>query len=341
MKKFLCLFLLCLHLSSVAQENSNKGIVKATENLLVSLSPVQKSELLFDLSDQERYRWFFTPVPRKGLDYRKLNSEQKKLAMNILRESLSEQGTKTALAIMQLEAVLHVLEKHPADNDHRDPEKYYFSIFGTPANSQPWGWRIEGHHLSLNYTSENGKINSATPLFFGTNPARIPAGMPQPEGTEVLKKETEMGFSFLSSLSSEQKSKAKISEKSPYEIITSNKKTAEINQSEGLPFNDMNPEQRIAFIGMLQYYVRRSPDGFSRELMEKIENAGLENLKFVWMGGEQWGEGHYYRIHGPVIVVEYDCTQNNANHVHSVVRDLTNDWGAAGDKIAEHILNDH
>ncbi len=338
--KTLLIGLCCLLSCSVfSQVNTNKSVLTAAQAFLSTLDSEQKAAARFDLSSDERYRWFFTPVPRKGLDFRKLNDEQKRQARELLHESLSEQGEETALSIMQLESVLHVMEKHPANSDHRDPQKYYFSIFGTPSKNEAWGWRIEGHHLSLNYTSLDGKINSATPLFFGTNPARVPAGMPQPEGTEVLRKETEMGFDFLASLTPEQKSLAKINEKSPYEIVTTNNKDAEINQSEGLPYPAMNVDQQKKLMEMLTYYVRRAPNGFSKELLEKIESAGLNTLHFVWMGGEEWGQGHYYRIHNPVILIEYDCTQNKANHVHTVVRDLSNDWG--GDAIAEHIKNDH
>lgn len=339
MKNILILCLACISLQGMAQINSNKAVTNAADKFVKSLSDELKSEAVFVLSSEERYHWFYTPVPRKGLDFRKLNASQKILARNLLHESLSESGEKTALAIMQLESVLHVLEKRPADSDHRDPEKYYFSIFGNPDPMKPWGWRIEGHHLSLNYSSVDGKIQSATPLFFGTNPAIVPAGMPVAEGTEVLKKETQMGFDFLKSLSPSQKSSAKIAEKAPYDVVSSNNKVAEINQNEGLAYSELTPDQQKALMAIITHYVRRAPAGFSKELLEKTEAAGLANLHFVWMGGEKWGEGHYYRIHNPVLLIEYDCTQNNANHVHSVVRDLTNDWG--GDIIGMHIRNDH
>ncbi|WP_262489876.1 DUF3500 domain-containing protein [Jiulongibacter sediminis] len=265
--------------------------------------------------------------------------EQKKQAMDVLSASLSERGASTTKAIMQLEGVLHVLENRPAGSDHRDPEKYYFSIFGEPSADKPWGWRIEGHHLSLNYSSAKGKIYSATPLFFGTNPARVPANMPLPEGTEVLQKETQMGFDLLHSLTSEQKAIAKTSKKAPYDMVSSNNKVAVVNQSEGLSYERMSTDQKEAFTNMLRYYIRRAPYGFATELLQKVENVGFEHLRFVWMGAEEWGAGHYYRISHPVILVEYDCTQNNANHVHTVVSDLTNDWGE--DLIQKHIREDH
>lgn len=325
--------------SAMAQKNSNAAILKASNTFLNSLSADLKSEATFDFDGDQRKAWFYTPVPRKGLDYRKLSDVQKKLAMNILNASLSDRGAKTALAIMQLEGVLHVLEKRPADSKHRDPEKYYFSFFGTPDASKQWAWRIEGHHLSLNYSSLEGRVSSATPLFFGTNPAVVPAGMPVPEGTEVLKAETTMGFAFLKSLNASQHDKAIINVTAPYDMVTSNNAVAEITQSEGLAFGDMTKSQQTELMKIISYYVKRSPDGFANEFMKKIEAAGLENLHFVWMGGEKWGEGHYYRIHNPVLLIEYDCTQNENNHVHSVVRDLTNDWGE--DVIAKHIKAEH
>jgi hypothetical protein len=338
--KNILLFLIVLGTSSCfAQKNSNSAVLKASAEFLNSLSNDLKSEAMFDYNDDERKNWFYTPVPRNGLDYRKLSDSQKKLAMNILKASLSDSGTKTALAIMQLEGVLHVLEKRPADSKHRDPEKYYFSFFGQPDAKNLWAWRIEGHHLSLNYSSEEGKIASATPLFFGTNPAKVPTDMPLPVGTEVLKTETNMGFSFLASLNQEQHAKAKINDTAPYDVVNSNNAVAEINQEEGLAFKDMTESQQMELMKIVSHHVKRSPDGFANEFMKKIESAGLENLHFVWMGGEKWGEGHYYRIHNSVLLIEYDCTQNDNNHVHSVVRDLTNDWGE--DVIGKHLKAEH
>jgi hypothetical protein len=339
MKKILSFLIVLATSSSFAQKNSNSAVLKASNDFLNSISKELKSEAMFDFNDEQRKSWFYTPVPRKGLDYRKLSDLQKKLAMNVLKASLSDSGTKTALAIMQLEGVLHVLEKRPADSKHRDSEKYYFSFFGTPDAKNLWAWRIEGHHLSLNYSSEEGKISSATPLFFGTNPARVPAGMPLPEGTEVLKTETNLGFNFIASLNAEQHAKAKINDTAPYDMVSSNNAVAEINQDEGLLFTDMTNSQQMELMKVVSYYVKRSPDGFANEFMKKIESAGLNNLHFVWMGGEKWGEGHYYRIHNSVVLIEYDCTQNENNHVHSVIRDLTNDWGE--DVIGNHIKAEH
>ncbi|AWV97926.1 DUF3500 domain-containing protein [Arcticibacterium luteifluviistationis] len=339
MKKLILVLLIVSMSTSFAQKNANADILKASEIFLASLSSELKSEAQFEFESPERKTWFYTPVPRKGLDYRKLSDQQKLLAKNILKASLSKTGYETALAIMQLEAVLKVLEKLPEANDHRDPEKYYFSFFGTPDQNETWAWRIEGHHLSLNYSSENGKIDSATPLFFGTNPAYVPANMPLPEGTMVLKDETGMGLAFLASLNKEQHDKAKVNDKAPYDVVTSNKALAQIKQNEGLSFNQMTKPQQVELMKIISHHIKRSPNGFANELMQKTEQAGLENLHFVWMGGEKWGEGHYYRIHNPVLLIEYDCTQNNNNHVHSVVRDLTNDWGE--DVIANHIKNDH
>lgn len=339
MKKIIVFLLLGSLASCYAQKNVNTEVLNASKQFLASLSPDLKSEAKFDFDSPERKAWFYTPVPRKGLDYRKLSDQQKVLAKNLLKASLSQGAYETALAIMQLESVLHVLENRPDGSDHRDPEKYYFSFFGEPDKYHTWAWRIEGHHLSLNYSSEKGKIDSATPLFFGTNPARVPSNMPLPEGTEVLKDETAMGFAFIKTLNKEQHSKAKMNDNAPYDIVSSNNALAQIKQDEGLAFNEMTKPQQMEMMKIISHHIKRSPSGFAKELMLKTEQAGLENLRFVWMGSEKWGEGHYYRIHNPVLLIEYDCTQNGNNHVHSVVRDLTNDWGE--DIIARHIKNDH
>ena len=120
-----------------------------------------------------------------------------------------------------------------------------------------------------------------------------------------------MGFSFLASLNDEQHKLAKINEKAPADMVTANSALAVVNQKEGLPFNKMTKQQQKSLLKIVSHHVQRAPIGFAKELMLKMEGAGLEKLHFVWMGGEKRGEGHYYRIHNPVILIEYDCTQNN------------------------------
>lgn len=334
MKKINYLILLLFAAScSFAQESWEKEITKTAKNFYNTVSDEQASATLFEFEDVKRTTWTFLPNPHKGITFYDMSDEQAKMAIQLIKDCLSNEGSQKALAIMQLEAVLKVVENRAADDKHRDPKRYYFSFYGNPSENEPWGWQIEGHHLSVNYTSIAGKIATATPLFFGSNPARTD------DGVEVLKTETDMGLSFLQNLTDIQRKKAVIKSESPYEIVTLSTAKAELTMKEGIAFNELNKSQQRYLMEMVSFYVRRHPTGFADEFMRKIEKAGLENLYFVWMGGNQRNIGHYYRIYNDVLLIEYDRTQNDANHVHTVVRDLTNDFGE--DALRNHYKNEH
>ncbi len=221
---------------------------------------------------------------------------------------------------MALENVLREVENRGSDDTYRDPLKYYFTIFGTPTKDKPWGWRLEGHHVSLNFFAVNNKIQSSTPSFFGSNPAVIPSG--KRKGEQVLKDESALGFSLLNSLSSSQLKTVMISETAFPDILSYNKRKAEQLEPKGLLYADMNEQQKKLFMSLLDVYVKNYELGFSTTLMNKIKQAGIENLSFAWAGSLKPSKGHYYRIQGPSLLIEFDNTQNNANHIHSVVRDL-------------------
>lgn len=318
---------------SYAQQNWETKITKPAKEFYNSISEGQATKALFEFKDEARTTWTYLPKPHKGITFHDMSDEQSASAIKLIKSCLSNEGSQKALAIMQLEAVLKIVEKRAEDDHHRDPKRYYFSFYGNPNENQPWGWQIEGHHLSINYTSINGKIVTATPLFFGSNPARTATGV------EVLKTETDMGFSFLKNLTETQRKKAVTQDKSPYEIFTQSTAKAEITMNEGISFSELDKSQQRYLMEIISFYVRRHPTGFADEFMRKIEAAGLKKLHFVWMGGNHWGEGHYYRIYNDVLLIEYDCTQNDANHIHTVVRDLTNDFGE--DALRQHYAKEH
>ncbi|NJO25158.1 MAG: DUF3500 domain-containing protein [Bacteroidia bacterium] len=301
---------------------------------LQSLSTAQKAKAQFSFTDDERYNWFYTPVERKGIPLKELNDGQRKAGLDLLHTALSDAGFVKTTAVMQLELVLREVENRPANDEHRHPEKYYFSVFGTPAADSIWGWRFEGHHVSFNFSSENNQLVSGTPGFLGSNPAIVLSG---PEkGKQILKDETELGLAMLRSLDADQLKKAIINESAPAEILTANNRKAMITGQTGIAYNELNNSQQKIFMQLLSIYIHRYTLLFAMGMMQDIESAGLNNLRFAWAGEQQSGPGHphYYRIQGPTIIIEYDNTQNNANHVHTVVRDLKTDFG--GDELLEH-----
>jgi len=306
----------------------------AANEFLKILSAKQKDKIQFDFDVNERYNWHYVPKSRKGVPLGELSEVQKKAAMELLRTALSDTGFQKTTAIIQLEAILREAEGRLADDDYRDPGKYYFSIFGNPATDSIWGWRLEGHHISHNFSVKNNSLVSSTPGFLGTNPAVVLSG---PEkGKYILKNEMELGFALLHSLDANQLKKAIFDKEAPSEIITGASRKAMIEEPQGILYSELNASQQKMFIQLLSIYIHRYTRLFAMNMMKEIEAKGLNNLRFAWAGAQQQGIGnpHYYRIHGPTIIIEYDNTQNNANHIHTVIRDLENDFG--GDELLEH-----
>ncbi len=306
----------------------------AAQSFVQSLTSQQKEKALFPFDDEERYHWNYVPLERKGIPLKELSSAQHSAGMSLLRTALSNNGFEKTRAIIELEAVLKEVEGRGADDHYRDSGKYYFSIFGNPASDSIWGWRLEGHHIAFNFSSDGKGLVSGTPGFLGANPAVVLSGAQK--GKEVLKEETKLGFELLNSLNSGQKEKAIINTKAPSEIITGNSRKAMIQNPQGILYSELNEEQQKRLLQLLGIYIHRYKEPFADKLMKDVETAGLKELRFAWAGDQQPGVGHphYYRIQGPTIIIEYDNTQNNANHVHTVIRDLKNDFG--GDQLLEH-----
>lgn len=323
----------CQHVVS----QGNQVIIPAN-NFISSLSAAQKAKTIYKLDEEERYNWHFFPKSnRKGISLNELTEEQKQKAFGLLKSCLSEAGYAKTIEVMQLEGVLKVLENQPND-EYRNSGKYYITIFGSPDQKSGWSWRFEGHHVSFNFSAIENKLISSTPGFLGANPAIVPSG-PQ-KGKQVLKEETESGFTLVQSLSGEQLEKAVIKSVVPNEIITFVSRKASIESNEGLSYSAMNQTQKNLFLKLVSTYVHRYTKLFAEEMMSDLKTAGLDNLRFVWVGAQlPEGKAYYYRIQGPTVIIEFDNSQGNANHIHSVVRDLKNDFG--GDELLKHYQKNH
>jgi hypothetical protein len=312
--------------------------LSATANAFLKLlDNDQKGQIQFKFDDKERFNWHYVPRGREGVSLHDLGQPQLDAALNLLKASLSVQGFKKATDVMALETVLREMEGRGTDDAYRDPKKYYFSVFGSPSKNAPWGWRLEGHHLSLNFSAIENKLQSSTPSFMGSNPATVPSG--QRKGEQILKDESSYGFSLLNSFSKAQLATVVIAEDAYSDILSENKRKATSLTPNGIFYKEMNEQQKKLFMSLLDVYVKNYEFGFSSTLMNKIKKAGIDNLSFAWAGSLRPGRGHYYRIQGPMLLIEFDNTQNNANHIHTVVRDLTNDF--AEDILREHYAKDH
>jgi len=328
------LILIVLFNSTVLAQND---LAQKANKFLAALPAAMKEKAQYKFDDDERFNWHFVPKSRNGVSFREFNPTQRDAALDLLKTSLSIQGYQKAAAIMELENVLREVEGRESSDKYRDPQNYYLTIFGTPDDTKPWGWRFEGHHMALNFSSVSNLIESSTPSFFGSNPGIVKSG---PEkGKQILKEETDLAFSLVNSFDADKLKVVLISDTALPEIVSSNSRKATALTPSGLSYSSMNEAQKAFFLKLLEVYVMNYELGFSNKLMAKIKKAGVEKLTFAWAGSLKPGAGHYYRIQGPMLLIELDNTQNNANHVHSVVRDLTNDFGE--DILREHYEKEH
>jgi hypothetical protein len=293
---------------------------QAARVFLNSLTPEQRAKAAFNIPDDERLNWHFILRERKGLNLSDMTSPQKRFAQALLSAGLSRHGYTKALSIMSLEDLLRTI-----NNDSRhNPENYYFSIFGEPSDASVWGFRIEGHHLSQNFTIVKGQVMDA-PSFFGALPAEVKDG-PR-KGLRALAAEEDLARDLLKTLDDTQRKVAVVSTTAYKDILTGADRKAALNgQPSGLHASKLNAQQFDKLVALVSEYANNMPEEMARARMELLKKAG-KNLYFAWAGMAEPGEPHYYRVQSPTFLIEYDNTQNYANHVHSVWRDFNNDFG--------------
>jgi Protein of unknown function (DUF3500) len=327
----------------VYAESPGEEMAAAANNFLNALTPEQRQKATYEFQDAERFDWHFIPKSRKGLPFKEMTAAQQRLAHALLSSGMSQKGFAKAETIMSLEEVLAGIEKGKGPT--RDSDLYFFTIFGTPAvhaiaaesgsvnlakksgtiDAEAWGWRVEGHHLALNFVVRGDKVLSATPTFMGSNPAEVKEG-PR-KGLRLLGREEDLGRELVKCLNEEQRKVAVFSETAPKEIITGNSRKADPLKPEGLAAGKMTKAQREVLMNLVKEYAQRHRTEVAEDDLKKIEKAGWNKVYFAWAGGIEPGVGHYYRVQGPTFLMEYDDTQNNANHIHTVWRDFENDFG--------------
>jgi len=309
--------------------NSSTVMTLAAQHFLASLTPEQRAKANFTFQEDERLNWHYIPKERKGLPLLEMTMAQKALAHALLSAGLSQQGYIKAVTIMSLDDVLRIMEND--DGNRRNPEKYYFTVFGEPSDTGTWGFRVEGHHLSQNFTVVNGKV-ADTPSFFGANPAEVREG-PR-KCLRTLAAEEDLARDLFESLTPEEKKIAIVNPDAYKDILTeASRKAALAGQPSGLSAAKMSAKQFELLQTLISSYAQNVPEQLAQARMEQLKKAGT-NVFFAWAGVEQRGGPHYYRIQTPTFLIEYDNTQNNANHIHSVWRDFNGDFGL--DLLAAH-----
>ncbi len=319
----LMLFLMTTFAHSQQQIELTGEMISATGDFIASLDEMQRNSALFAFDDEERSNWFFTPVDRKGVPYKAMNEEQRAAARRLLQVFLSVDGFAKTEDVRSLESVLAEIEVNGRFD--RDPELYFFSIFGKPDMEAPWALRYEGHHVALNWTFAGGAGIASTPQFLGSNPAEVRSGARM--GTRVLHREEDLARELVTSLSDEQKSDAIMEVSVPRDILTGNEQLVEPLEDSGVAWDDLSIAQQEKLMELVREVAVVQALPLAHARLDNIEQAGKESIRFLWIGGLERGDAHYYRVQGPTFLIEYDNTQNNANHIHLVWRDFEGDFG--------------
>jgi hypothetical protein len=315
-------------------EELSATIADAAADWLSALPADERRHAVWPFESTERGNWHYAPRERNGVALRSMTDSQRRAAHRLLEASLSSQGTTKARAIMALEDVLRTLEGR-AQGGRRDPLKYSFTVFGDPRRP-PWGWRVEGHHLIVNVSvAASGEV-AMTPTFWGANPARIPVG--DRTGERTLEAEYCLALELAQALRPDQRRDAVIASRSLGDIVTARGRGRALTEPVGLLCADLDGRQRSILTALLAAYVDDvAPAAAAAYRARALGDVGI--LRLAWAGDMSEGDPFYYRLHGPRLLIEFDCTPNDANHIHTVWRDPTNDWGR--DILGEHYRDHH
>ncbi len=307
-----------------AAEKAGGRILKAALELLGSLNGAQDAKAVIDFASAERFNWHFIPRDRQGLPLKEMEEAQRAKTLALLRASLSEEGARRAEAVMSLEDVLREIEG-AARQFPRDPQLYYVTFFGRPSATGKWGWRLEGHHLTLNFTLEGERLVSATPAVLGANPAIVREG-PR-KGLRILAALEDLARELVGSLD-DAGLKACTGEaggKVPDEVPGPGSQRYDFALPAGLPADKLAEEQK----GRLRKLIREYTANLPAEAEADMLTEDLKGVYLAWRGSLKPYEPHSYLIHGPGFVINYTNIQNGAAHVHSCLRTRRGEFGLA------------
>jgi hypothetical protein len=332
-----------IELSTTDRAPATAGrMASAALDFLAALNEHQRRAARLPFGDDRRYIWDYRPpesTPRNGLRLINMTGPQQQKALALLDIGLSTRGANQVRQIIDLEVPLLQQEKMDGRVTAfvRHPEHYAVCIFGDPGSRAPWAWHVGGHHVALHFTVVDGNRIASVPLFFGANPAEVRHG--PTAGQRTLREEEDLARALVRSLPPEQKQAAVVSQTAFPDILTDCYRVANaFAPPRGLAWSRMDGEARQQLTNLLRHYVGRVNDELSGSYWRKVESE-LGETTFAWAGGEERGQGHYYAIKAPSFLIEYDNTQNEANHIHSVLRDITGDWGE--DVLAQHYAESH
>lgn len=310
---------------------------RACLELLDCLGQQDRALVTFPFDNAERTSWHYVPKARNGLAFKQMNAAARTKTHELLATVLSSTGTGTVEDIMEHELILGAMERSAGSPRHdRDPELYYLSVFGE-VGGPVWGWRFEGHHLSLHFTIVDGEYVATLPSFLGANPATVVTG--SRKGLRILAPLEDRARILLGGLNTDQRDRALLGNRAPADIITSNDRRLSLRSPEGLPGASLVGRQRAQLMALLEAYSGRLNPALAEQSMAVIRDRGLDSVHFAWAGAVEPGEPHYYRLQGETFFAEYDNVQNGANHIHTVWRDAAQDFGE--DVLRAHYEREH
>jgi hypothetical protein len=310
-------------------------MARAASAFLASLEPRQRRRAALALTDPERLNWHYIPRRREGVPFKEMPPASRTAVHELMKASLSLVGYTKAVNIMRLEDVLRQLETF--GGLLRDADNYAVTVFGMPGPDSAWGWRFEGHHLSLNFTLVPGRPIAVTPAFMGANPALVPQG--PLKGLRTLAEEQDLALALARSIDTGLRGRLVISGNSLGDIVSGPGRGESLKTPAGVALGELNTEQRALALRLVEVYARNMQTEMAEEQLRRVRDDGIERVHFAWAGPIDARQAHYYRLHGPTLLIEYDNTQNDANHIHSVWHDPRNDFGA--DLLRAHYRSRH
>jgi hypothetical protein len=305
----------------------------AARELVALVNERTRSQLLQPFTDEARSDWHYVPRTRTGVAWRDMNEPERQAARTLLRTALTAPGLDKVHAIMQLEIALRELETF--NTSRRDPENYAIAIFGTPsANQGPWGFRLEGHHLSLHFTVDRDRFVSTLPQFMGSNPALVPEGLKTGPraGTRVLAEEEDLARALMAGLDAPRRSAAHFDARTYGDIVTKNGARLSPLEPVGVKFGDLAAPEQATLLRLINVFANHLRPELSEARLARVRSGGLDTIRFGWAGSLERGKPFYYRIQGKTFLIELD--NSGGNHIHSVWRDFEGDWGR--DVLGEH-----
>jgi len=324
---------------------SSEPVRNAAVAFIETLNPVQLARTMYPVDDVEWRKWMNQHFyARQGVSFADMTDRQREAAFGLVRASLSTQGFELTRNIMRLNETLAELSE---DHDFLGEWLYYIQIYGKPSATDPWGWKLEGHHAIINYFVLGDQV-VMTPLFIGSEPVKAPSG--KYKGIEILQKEQNDGLEMLKALPEAQRKKAILEfSKSGNNNLTEAFKDNVVIDYAGLHTHELTGPTRQRLRDLIHLYVSNMDEGHARVKMDEVDRH-LDNTWFTWIGGAQPDSVFYYRVQSPVILIEFDHqrpanlrkfapdpTKPTQQHIHCVVRTPNgNDYGK--DLLRQHYL---